>query len=134
MGFIMENEGMDLAKIKVVGVGGGGSARQGQTVAQVVGEVLDLAVLVVVAQEDGVQLALEAQDLGAQVEGGVDGGALAHARLSEGCQGLAVVVRLSAFRLAKKRGNDLRTARSPPAMSTSTPPQCAATAIAMARR
>jgi hypothetical protein len=46
--------------------------RELQRVADHVGDVLDLAVLVVVREEDGVALTLEPSDLGFEVEGRID--------------------------------------------------------------
>ena len=61
---------MHAAEGDDIGVGFLGLVGQAERVAHVVGDFLDLGDLVIVGQDDGVALLLEAQDFGAQVEGG----------------------------------------------------------------
>ncbi len=62
----------DPAKGNDIGVGGGGLARQVERVADKIGNVLDLRVLVIVGQDDGVSFPSKPVDLGLQVQRRVD--------------------------------------------------------------
>ncbi len=58
----------DAAKSDHLGIGRGRLARQIEAVADEIGEVLDLGLLVIMGEDHGVPLALQARDLGEQVD------------------------------------------------------------------
>ena len=64
---------VDAGEDDDVGVGPGRLAGETERVADVVGDVLDVGLLVIVREEDGVLLALQPLDLLEQVERGIDG-------------------------------------------------------------
>ena len=81
---------VDAAEHDDVRVGARGRLRERQAVADDVGDVLDVGLLVEVGQDDGVQLAFEARDPGKQIERRIQNlGFLCHARYRErhaGCR------------------------------------------------
>ena len=64
---------VDAAEGDHLRVGPGGGLAELQAVAYEVGQVLDLGILVVVGEDDGVALGAQAGDLRRQVQGGIDG-------------------------------------------------------------